>query len=62
MSDENLSKKLLQERLDCINQTKLVISDEYNRLSKFCIRCSEDRIFCSTCVIPLTVKKLSQVI
>jgi hypothetical protein len=59
MTDSN--KKLIQERLDCINKTKNGLNDIIFDLQRFCIRCSEDRIYCVTCVIPLTRKKLENI-
>lgn len=57
----NIEKQLLQERLDCINQTKIVLNALSFDLQKFCMKCSEDRIYCQTCVIPLTRKKIESV-
>jgi hypothetical protein len=59
MSD--IDKKLLQERLDCINNVKNNLNNITFDLQRFCIKCPEDRIYCVTCVIPLTRKKLESV-
>jgi hypothetical protein len=48
----------MQLRLGCINESKKVVEDEIRRLTWFCYRCNEDRIFCPCCVIPATTKKL----
>lgn len=57
----DLDKQLIRERLDCINQTKSSLNEIIYNLQKFCIHCNEDRIYCSTCAIPLTRKKIESV-
>jgi hypothetical protein len=57
----DLDKKLLQERLDCINQIKIRLNETIFDLQKFCMHCNEDRIYCKLCTIPLTRKKIESV-
>lgn len=57
----DLEKQLIQERLDCINFTKTELNELIYDLQKFCMKCSEDRIYCVTCAIPLTRKKIENV-
>lgn len=59
MSD--IEKIMIQERLDCINKTKTTLNEIIFDLQKFCIHCNEDRIYCPTCVIPLTRKKIERI-
>jgi len=56
-----LDKQLIQERLDCIIKTRSELNAIIFDLQNFCIHCNEDRIYCATCAIPLTRKKIENV-
>jgi hypothetical protein len=51
----------IEMRLTYVCNLKAQIADLLYQNQSFCIHCSEDRIFCPTCVIPLIKRKLELV-
>jgi hypothetical protein len=51
----------IEARLTYVCNLKAQIADLLYQNQSFCIHCSEDRIFCPTCVIPLIKRKLELV-
>jgi hypothetical protein len=51
----------IEERLIYVRNLKALIADLLYQNQSFCIHCSEDRIYCPTCVLPLIKRKLELV-
>jgi hypothetical protein len=61
LKDTLLSKQLLEERLGFYNYLKESVNDLIHENEVFCMHCSEDRIYCKTCVIPIIKKKMEMI-
>lgn len=55
---DKLRAKLLLEHLAIIKNTQYELNTIEHRLVRYCSECNEDKLFCVTCVIPLTLNKI----
>lgn len=58
MTDEE-SRKGIEERLNLIKEAKKSCNKIIDDLTYYCYKCNEDRIYCFSCPLSLTVKKIT---